>query len=253
MSTKNGRISTDSAEIYYELSGNTAGKPLLLLHGGLGSMDEFHGVHEFLSPDHFIVSIDFRGHGKSTLGDLPLSYAQYQQDVETILKYLEIDHYSIFGFSDGGIVGYRLAASHPGQVEKLITLGAQWHLVADSQVTKILQSVTAEFWTQRFSQDVEKYNTTNPHPDIPKLVEAVRTVWLDMTENGYPGQSVGRITCPTLIMRGDNDFLFLMQEALELKQQIKGSSFANIPLTAHASHQESPEIIGKIVHQFLSQ
>ncbi len=54
-------------------------------------------------------------------------------------------------------------------------------------------------------------------------------------------------------MRGDNDFLFSLDEAVALKSKIAGCSFANIPLTAHSSHQESPELVGEMLKQFMSQ
>ncbi|EPI2684893.1 alpha/beta fold hydrolase, partial [Vibrio cholerae] len=107
MKNRNGYIGVNGSEIYYELSGNPEGEPLLMLHGGLGSLNELSPIHKYVAADYQLISIDFRGHGKSLLGVLPLNYMQYQQDVQNVLSYLGIEKYSIFGFSDGGIVGYR--------------------------------------------------------------------------------------------------------------------------------------------------
>ncbi len=84
-----------------------------MLHGGLGSLNELSSIYQYVASDYQLISVDFRGHGKSLLGDRPLSYMQYQEDIRHVLSYLNIDKYSIFGFSDGGIVGYRLAAQEP--------------------------------------------------------------------------------------------------------------------------------------------
>ncbi|KGK12463.1 oxidoreductase [Vibrio navarrensis] len=253
MKNKNGYVSVSGSEIYYELSGNHDGKPLLMLHGGLGSLNELSSIHKYVAADYQLISIDFRGHGKSLLGDRPLNYMQYQQDVQHVLSYLGIDKYSIFGFSDGGIVGYRLAIQEPERVSCLVTLGSQWRLEADDPSVELLSGLTAEFWSSRFADDVALYEASNPKPDFPKLVDAVKAVWLDTTESGYPHKLVEKISCPTLVMRGDNDFLFSLDEAAALKSKITGCSFANIPLTGHSSHQESPELIGKMLEQFLSQ
>ncbi|WP_419177517.1 alpha/beta fold hydrolase [Pseudoalteromonas luteoviolacea] len=51
-----------------------------------------------------------------------------QNDVLTILSFLKISQFSLFGFSDGGIVAYRIAVQYPEKVSRLITLGSQWRL-----------------------------------------------------------------------------------------------------------------------------
>lgn len=253
MTNNSGYIDVNDSTIYYEISGNPSGEPLLMLHGGLGSINELRLIHKYLAGSYQLISVDFRGHGKSFLGNLPLSYRQYQQDVQTVLCYLAIDRYSIFGFSDGGIVGYRLAAQEPNRVSCLITLGSQWQVNTDDLSMKLLASLTADFWRTRFPDDVALYESSNPEPDFPKLVNAVKNAWFDKTESGYPCNLVAQITCPTLILRGDNDFIFSLDEAVVLKTKIAGCSFANIPLTTHASHQESPDIVGAMIKRFMSQ
>ena len=241
----------DGSSVYCEKSGNPDGEPLVMLHGGLGSIRELDVIREYVSSDFRLIAIDFRGHGKSALGDKSLSYAQHQSDVQDVLSHLGVSKYSLFGFSDGGIVGYRLAAENPQEVTRLVALGGQWRLEPNDPSREILSALSAEFWCERFADDVAYYNASNPEPDFPKLVNAVKSVWLDTTDSGYPGRLVESIKCPTLIMRGDNDFLFSLEEAVALKAVIPGSSFANIPLASHGAHQEWPELVGRIVRKFM--
>jgi len=248
--TKNEYLEIDCASIYYQLSGNPDGKPLVMLHGGLGSGKDLEPLHEYLAQDYRLISIDLRGHGKSSLAGTSLSYAQYQSDIQAVLSHLDITRYSIFGFSDGGIVGYRLAAQNPEKVISLVTLGSQWRLEEGDPSIEILSGLTAESWCEMFPEDVANYNTSNPKPDFARLVEAVKELWLDTTELGYPSKLVEDIQCPTLIMRGDNDFLFSLEEAVALKSKIPNSDFANIPFTEHAAHQESPLVVGTMLKQF---
>ncbi|WP_199528974.1 alpha/beta hydrolase [Pseudoalteromonas sp. bablab_jr010] len=252
MKNRNGYIDVNGSKIYFEVSGNLNGEPLLMLHGGLGSLNELSSIHQYVATEYQLISVDFRGHGKSFLGNSPLSYMQYQEDIQYVLSYLNIDKYSIFGFSDGGIVGYRLAAQESERVSCLVTLGSQWRLEANDPSKELLSGLTPDFWAARFADDVAFYKSSNPEPNFPKLVDAVKAVWLDTTESGYPYDMVEKICCPTLIMRGDNDFLFSLDEAVALKLKIAGSSLANIPLTAHSSHQESPKLVGEMLKQFLS-
>lgn len=246
-------IEVDGTRIYYEIAGVPNGEPLLMLHGGLGSMNELRPILPYLEKDYQLISLDLRGHGRSCLGVLPLTYQQYQHDVQMLLRHLQIEQYSIFGFSDGGIVGYRLAAQDAGNVSRLITLGAQWRVNLEDPSMKWLSSLTPEFWRTRFPDDVLHYEQSNPEPDFAQLVDAAKNAWFDCAVSGYPNHRVENISCPTLIMRGDNDFIFSLDEALLLNKKLTRSSFANIPDTAHASHQEAPEIVGSMINRFMSQ
>lgn len=246
-----GYIEIDDASIYYQVSGNLRGKPLVLLHGGLGSMKDLTPIHTYLADEYCLIYIDLRGHGKSTLGSVKLSYELYQNDVLTILSFLKISQFSLFGFSDGGIVAYRIAVQYPEKVSCLITLGSQWRLEPGDPSIEVLKGLTAEFWLEKFADDVANYQLSNPQPHFHKLVDTVKAVWLDTSESGYPNSAVEQIQCPTLIMRGDHDFLFSLDEAATLQSKMKDADFANIPFTEHASHQESPELVGEILQQFM--
>ena len=93
-----GIIEIDNANIYYEVSGNPNGKPLLMIHGGLGCMYDLMPLLDYVPEDYKVILVDLRGHGQSTLGEVALSYERYQQDVEQLLRSLNISTYSIFGF-----------------------------------------------------------------------------------------------------------------------------------------------------------
>ncbi len=127
-------------DLYFKISGNLNGKTLLLLHSGLGCMTDFKSVYDNIPPSYKILLVDLRGHGKSSLGNVVLSYQQYQEDIEALLNYLNISRIAIFGISDGGILGYRLAVSKKITVTKLITLGSQWRLLNDDPSYKLLRA-----------------------------------------------------------------------------------------------------------------
>lgn len=253
MSGNGAYLRVDGADIYYEVSGDPTGAPLVMVHGGLGCMYDLEPVLQYIPTHYMVISVDLRGHGTSTLGSESLSYARYQADIERLLVHLTVDTYSLFGFSDGGIVCYRIAAAHNGRVERLVTLGSQWRLEPDDPAVEVLESLSAEFWEEHFPDDVSRYRASNPQPNFPFLVENVRRVWLDTSESGYPNTTVARIACPALIMRGDNDFLFSLREAEQLVRALGNASFMNIPFTQHEAHKEYPEVVGLVVGDFLSR
>lgn len=246
-------LKVKGAKIYYETAGFSDGSPLLLLHGGLGSMSEFNSFAHSLPSQYKLIGIDFRGHGKSTLGTCSLSYAQHQEDVEAVLAHLGIDSVSIIGLSDGGIVGYRMSSQSNVKVERLATLGAQWRLLPDDPTLPMLQGVTTQMWTEMFPESVADYETINPQPDFDALVRAVVALWTDMGPTGYPNSIVESIQSLVMIIRGDNDHLFSLDEATRLKNLIRRSSFLNIPFAGHAVYEDSPEIFIQMINEFLTR
>ena len=245
-------VQIGDAAIYYEAAGNPAGPPLVLLHGGLGTMADFNGILKRLPPQFRFIGVDLRGHGKSTTGSAHLDYALYQSDVEAVLESLAVTSFRMMGFSDGGIVAYRLAAKAPARVHQLIPLGAQCRLEPDDPSIPNLTSVTGEGMRKKFPDWVAYYEKVNPEPDFDALVKNVRETWIDTGPRGYPNQAVRSITSPTLIIRGDEDHLFSLNEAIEVRNRIEGAAFMNIPFAGHAAHEDSPDLFIEAVNAFLT-
>src|SRR6185312_1476783 len=186
-------LDADGAAIYYETHGDAKDPVLLLLHGGLGNIEDFNGILPLLRGRFRIVGIDSRGHGRSTLGSRPLTYESLQHDAERIIAELAPDKFSILGFSDGGIVAYRLAAMQALRIERVATIGAHWELPPGDPTRELLSGVTPERWRSLFPNSYKRYQQLNPAPGFDTLVHAVRTMWLDDGATGYPDDAVDRI------------------------------------------------------------
>lgn len=181
-------LSVDDAEIYFEIIGNPIGSPLLLLHGGLGNLTDFNGMVAQLASEFRLIGINFRGHGKSTLGKSRLTYQRYQADVEAILAHLNIDCFSILGFSDGGITALRMAAETPARIKGLVAVAAQSQMEADDPILPMLSGVTADVWETKFPDAVCYYRENNPEPDFDALIKSVVSPWKNIKQR-LPWQS----------------------------------------------------------------
>lgn len=244
-------LSIGSAKIYYEETGSL-GKPVLLfLHGGLGNIEDFNGIISKIEKDFHIVGLDSRGQGKSTLGDEKLTYELLQSDVEQILKHLHIHELNIIGFSDGGIVAYRLAAYAELKINKLITMASRWHKENVVETKEILSAVDAKKWREKFPQMVSVYEKLNPKPDFDNLITEVANMWLNL--NSYPNEDVNKIKADTLIIRGDKDHLIKRKFVFEAAEEIENSNLSNIPFAGHAVHIDQPEITAITINKFFDQ
>lgn len=243
-------LDVGGAKIYFEICGNQEGPPLLMLHGGFGTIEDFNVFLPSLSADFKIIGIDSRSHGRSTLGSKELTYELLQQDVLRVLEHLGLPSVSIIGFSDGGIVGYRLAALTSLKVEKLVTIGAAWRLLEDDPVKEIFSRVTPESWRKKFPETVETYQRLNPEPDFDTFARSSVRMWLDSSASGYPGDAIESISCPLLIVRGDDDHLVSLADIAELRERVEGSKLLNIPFAGHVAYKDQREIFLSSFKQF---
>ena len=81
----------NGAALYYEVHGDPAGQPVLLLHGGLGNTEDWLNLAPVLvGAGYRVVAMDCRGRGRSTWGDLPITYEQMAADTLRMLDQLGI-------------------------------------------------------------------------------------------------------------------------------------------------------------------
>ncbi|WP_339863578.1 alpha/beta hydrolase [Paremcibacter congregatus] len=129
-------------KFYYETYGD--GAPLILIHGNGGSIASLAAQIAFFSRTYKVIVADSRGHGKSGLGDQPLTYRQMMEDWNVLLDLLNIQQAPIFGWSDGGILGLLLAINHPDKVAKL----ALWGRIS-GPMTRRFRGGSSRFWLRR--------------------------------------------------------------------------------------------------------
>src|SRR2546430_13723057 len=105
-------------KLYYETHGT--GKPLILLHGGLGATPMFGPNLTALAKGRQVIGVDLQGHGRSSLGDREISLVEMGDDMATVLKSLGYSKLDVMGYSMGGGVAFQLAAQHPEMVRRLV-------------------------------------------------------------------------------------------------------------------------------------
>ncbi len=248
--TSGTHLEADGARIYYEVIGKEDSPALLVLHGGFGTLEDFNAILPDLHKEFRVIGIDSRGQGKSTLGSTALTYAQIQNDAERVLAHLGIDRLSIIGFSDGGIVAYRLATLSDLKIEKLITIDSRWHVKNTEPTRDIFLKITGESWRTKFPETFEAYQRLNPEPNFDLLARSVIQMWLDPNHSGYVNEAVQGIACPLLIVRGDNDHLISLEAVTELRGLVEHSRLLNIPFAGHAAYLDQKEIFVLALNQF---
>jgi pimeloyl-ACP methyl ester carboxylesterase len=105
-------------ELYYEVRGS--GRPLVLLHGGLLTVDlNFGRLLEPLAGSRQVIAVELQGHGHTADTGRPMTIEALAGDVVGLLDHLGIEQADLFGFSLGGLVAYAVAFGAPARVGKL--------------------------------------------------------------------------------------------------------------------------------------
>lgn len=245
-------LKIDDAMIYIEETGNAAGFPVVFLHGGLGSMDDFSSLVPGFAEDFRIIGVDSRGHGKSTSDGKPLSYELLENDVEAIIGKLNISRCCLLGFSDGGVAAYRLAIRRPALVARVATIGANWN-APSPDLRDRFSALTPKVWREKFPGSVKSYETLNPEPDFDRLLKSVVPMWVDPGSSGYPGKRIAELRCESLIIRGDDDHLMPRSVIGHLTELLPSAAVFNIPFAGHMPHVDQRELVTIVINQFFSR
>lgn len=101
------------------------GKPILLLHGALGSEEQLFSLKQILSESREVYTLNFEGHGSSN-SDSDFSIPLFRNNIISFLKEKNLESVDIFGFSMGGYVALDLASHNPELVGRIVTLGTKF-------------------------------------------------------------------------------------------------------------------------------
>src|SRR5438132_12655428 len=87
-------------KLYYEIHGT--GRPLILLHGGLGAIEMFGPNLPALAQGRQVIAVDLQGHGRTADVDRPLNVALMADDIAALIKHLGLATAAVMGYSPGG-------------------------------------------------------------------------------------------------------------------------------------------------------
>src|SRR4029453_14300589 len=108
--------------LYFEIHG--AGRPMILLHGGLFSGEMFGPTLAALAERHQVIVVDLQGHGRTADIDRPLDVRLMADDIAALIDHLGLEQPDLVGYSFGGWVALHTAAKYPAKVGRLVAASA---------------------------------------------------------------------------------------------------------------------------------
>lgn len=190
-------------ELYYETHG--AGRPLVLLHGGLGSGEMFGPILPTLADRHQVVTVDLQGHGRTADIDRPIDVRLMADDIVALIDHLALGAPDVVGYSLGGGVALQTAVRHPARIRRLVAVSA--NIRKDAIYPEMLaqqgqvNASAVEF--MRNTPMYELYQRVAPRPEaFPRLLDKIGE---SMAKDFDFTEDVRGLQVPTLIVAGDAD------------------------------------------------
>jgi pimeloyl-ACP methyl ester carboxylesterase len=222
-------LQVNGFELYYETQG--AGEPLLLLHGGSGSHEnwDYGGRDQFLR-EYRLILPDARGHGRSTNPGKTITHRQCALDTLALLDHLEIKKCKAIGVSMGANILLHMASSQPDRIEAMLLVSAAMYF--PEQARAIMRQVPVE------NQPAAEWDTMrkrHKHGDeqIKAIWEWSRGMADSYDDMNFTPSSLSRISASTLIVYGDRDFLYPVEMAVEMYRAIPRSALWVVPNGGH--------------------
>ena len=189
--------------LYYETLGT--GRPLILLHGGLGSGEMFGPVRSALAERHQIIVPDLQGHGRTADIDRPIDIRLMADDIAALIDHLGLDKPDLVGYSLGGGVALQTAVKYPDKVGRLVVASAHiWrNAIPPEMLAQQAQVNAAAADAIKDTPMYQLYQQVAPRPeDFPRLLDKMGE---SMAQDFDFTEEVRSLQVPTLIVAADAD------------------------------------------------
>jgi pimeloyl-ACP methyl ester carboxylesterase len=216
--------------------------PLLLLHGALGTKQQFELLISEFSDTTDIHRIDFEGHGTKAPPKRPFKMEYFVENVVSYLQQHGITQVNIFGYSMGGYVALLLAKKHPDYVNKLATLGTilQWNEQLAERECRYLNPEKIEEKVPHFADKLEHRHGSEWH----KVVDYTREMLLQLGKN--PNIKEGEwkdFEHPIRFHVGDGDTTAGLENTMKIYKKIDHAELCVLPSTAHPIEEAKEELL----------
>ncbi|HXW08199.1 MAG TPA: alpha/beta hydrolase [Vicinamibacterales bacterium] len=220
-------IEINGVDLHYDIVGD--GEPVLWVHGFFGAGSDWRYVFPEPPANLRLIAPDLRGHGASTNPSDEFSFRQAAADLESLLDHLGIASVKAIGVSGGGIVLLHMATARPARLESMVIVSAPpyFPLQARAVQRQVSESTfgEAELGMMRMRHGEERWQ---------QLLRHCRGLADSYDDVSFTPPSLSRVSARTLIVFGDDDPLYPVALALELRAAIPASHLWILPGAGHA-------------------
>lgn len=249
-------VNIDGLNIEYTEKGN--GIPVLLLHGWGSSFDVYKGVMSALEDRCRLVALNFPGCGNSDTMENPWNLHNYCDLVLKFIKEVGLDNPILIGHSHGGRVILKLAGDKLLSPPKIVLLDSAGLIPKKSFKQKmraksfkaIKKVLTLPLIKDKSEGLLNKARAHYGSADYNSAPPVLRNTMVSLVNTDLR-DIVSNISCPTLLIWGENDTATPLADAKILEKLIPDAGLCVIKGTGHYSFCEKPYEAHAILRSFI--
>lgn len=224
---------------------------------------------DVLSKHYRVIAYDHRGQGQSE-SKAPFDMDTVASDAAALIENLKLGSVHFIGLSMGGFVGMRLAARRPELIKSLVLLETsanaepvenlpkyktlngivKWLGVVSPVANKVMSIMFAHSWLADKANSAKisfwKKELMSNKRSITGPVEGV------IYRNGVEDE-LAKITCPTLVIVGDEDVATKPEKAKFIQMSISGAKLHMVMGAGHSSCIEKPQTITQLLIDWMAE
>jgi len=239
-------VDAGGVSTYYESHGE--GEPLLLMHGGLCTIETFFGQTPELAKRYRVVLPERRGHGRTADVDGPITYEAMARDTIALIEALGIESAHLVGYSDGANVGMLVAMARPDLVRRFVSISGNFDCDGlTDEGRAFFETMQPDTFIPMLVDLYAKASPDGPE-HWPVVFEKMRRMFL--SEPKITPAQLSAIKAPTLVMAADRD-LMTLEHTLALFRALPDAQLCVVPGARHALLFEKPAVVNAAVLAFL--
>jgi 3-oxoadipate enol-lactonase len=262
-------IAGDGTRIHYEVTGLTKRAPVLLVQGLGGEKNSWNLQRAALALRHRTIAFDNRGAGRSDKPDGKYNLEEMADDAIAVLDAAGIETAHIVGLSMGGAISQIIALKHPNRVRSLTLVATacrnhawreellqSWATTAENEGMTAVGKEAARWMIgpRSFRRVLPALGWMgplqlfNPANAFVSQVKAILS-----TDDGALNTELANISCPTMVVVGNQDVLTPRGDAEEIASLIPTAELVVISGGAHGLHIEHASTFNRILLEFLGR
>jgi pimeloyl-ACP methyl ester carboxylesterase len=252
-------------ELNYKVFGDV-GEDIIIIHGLLGSLDNFQTIAKQLSETYRVWLLDMRNHGRSFHSE-EMNYEVMVEDVHEFMKSHQLAHAHLIGHSMGGKVAMNFALTYPELVNDLIIIdiGPKKYEGDHQVILKTMKDISLNDFSER-SEIEEKISEKIHSQKIVQLMmknlgrDQNTFFWKPNVEVILKNYRLLMDTMPkhqifngkTVFIKGENSDYIEVDELEDFRKYFSEAQMMIVPNSGHWVHADQPEVFLQLLFKILN-
>jgi pimeloyl-ACP methyl ester carboxylesterase len=242
--------------------------PLIFIHGVGMRGDVWSPQVEYFSNDYQVITYDFLGHGESHLPPEEPVLDDYVEQLNNLLKHLNLSLISLVGHSMGALISVAFALKHPDKVKALVPINIAFNRSEEAQ-KGVLNRANQILQTNKIlniEQTLERWFKNKTSADDLKKIDKIRNWLANTSPQGYGRayrlfalsdkvfiNKLSRLKPPVLYLTGDEDPNSTPAMSQQMAEETPNGSSNSLTSEAHMVSYIAANKVNPIIEQFFME